>query len=82
MVVVPVTTKVPAEIVPVVVILLDPVSIAPKPEVIEPEFNAPTVVIPDTVKVIVSVLALLVITIPVPATIVRVSAEASATILS
>jgi len=29
---------------PVVVIVEEPVSIVPKPDVIEPEFNAPTVV--------------------------------------
>tara|TARA_R110001606_G_scaffold172295_1_gene318482 strand:- start:21 stop:170 length:150 start_codon:yes stop_codon:yes gene_type:complete len=30
---------------PVVVMLLEPVSIAPKPDVIDPEFNAPVVTI-------------------------------------
>ena len=41
----PVKTVVPADpIVPVVMMLSAPVSIAPKPEVIEPEFKAPTVV--------------------------------------
>ena len=34
----------PAVTIPVVVILDAPLSIAPKPDVIEPEFNAPTVV--------------------------------------
>ena len=34
----------PPDISPVVVIVDEPVSIAPKPDVIEPEFNAPTVV--------------------------------------
>ena len=38
-------TKVVADAVPVVVISEDPVSIVPKPEVIEPAFNAPTEVI-------------------------------------
>jgi len=38
------SVRLPNETVPVVVILLEPISIAPKPEVIEPEFKAPTVV--------------------------------------
>jgi len=35
----------PPEIRPVVVIVLEPVSILPKPDVIEPAFNAPVEVI-------------------------------------
>ena len=41
-VVVPVTSKFPAVTVPVVVILLEPVSMVPNPEVIEPLSKAPT----------------------------------------
>ena len=41
-VVVPFTVRLPAVTVPVVVILLEPVSIVPNPEVIDPLFKAPT----------------------------------------
>jgi len=45
-VVVPVTVRFPAETVPVVVILLEPVLIVPNPVVIDPASKAPTAVIP------------------------------------
>ena len=38
-------SKEPPEIKPVVVMVEDPVSIVPNPEVIDPEFNAPVVTI-------------------------------------
>ena len=40
-------SKEPPEINPVVVMALEPLSMAPKPQDIEPEFNAPTVVRED-----------------------------------
>ncbi|NBV92398.1 MAG: hypothetical protein EBR91_09545 [Flavobacteriia bacterium] len=72
-VVIPLTFNDPALIVPVVVILLDPVLIEPNPLVIEPLFNAPTVaklgieVIEFCVAVLIvpSILALIVPTGPV-----------------
>ena len=42
---------------PVVVIVQDPVSIVPNPEVIEPEFNAPTVVATDVTRLGIAVIS-------------------------